>query len=74
MALTHADFLLDRALDADRRYSEAIATHAPKRTRWTLTAADERHPEIADAYHDKVTADAALLIYMRTGVQRIPED
>jgi hypothetical protein len=55
------------AEQADARYSAVVAarTHG-RRTRWTLTPDEARHPEIAAAYAAKVAADEAWLTFLRT--------
>lgn len=50
---------------ADRAYSDTIRRIFPTRTRWTLTTAQEAHPEVRAAYRTKVEADRALSVAMR---------
>lgn len=49
----------------DRAYSDTIRRIFPTRTRWTMTTAQEAHPEIRAAYRAKVEADRELSIAMR---------
>jgi len=53
--------LYSAALQADERYERTIATQFPGKTRWTLTAEENTHPEIDAAYRAKVKADRAWL-------------
>lgn len=53
------------AEQADARYTATI-TARTGRSRWTLTADDERIPEIQDAYRQKINADQAWLTFLRT--------
>ena len=65
MDITHVLYTL--AEQADARYNETIQSRAGQhKTRWTLTPAEERIPEIAYAYRQKRNADEAWLTYLRT--------
>lgn len=68
---TIAHRLYTLATQADARLSAVIAARtAGARDRWTLTAEEERIPEIRAAYRAKVTADAAWLTYLRVSCKR----
>lgn len=52
------------AEQADARYSETVRSRTGK-TRWTLTEAEARIPEVLAAYRAKVSADEAWASFQR---------